>query len=331
MTKRIAKFSPNPDSPLPKITKERNQKSTNQIFASNNPFWNNASNPWRNTSTADAFQTPFSFSTPRNTDNPSAERSERNRSRFDDAVDGILHNSMHSLPEGDSTFISPLLNYVYVDIFRKDDAPFDSLLPRDSLKLLWIDLGLDIDNVKILYRERRPKKSLRVFFILIKGVSIIDVTHCLECLIEINTGSGVFVFGVRFPQFKEVVCELGHKVNVTFKNVPAEITCKELRNWLTLFGQPSGSFRYNSPLHPYSLLRHSLSASPPSRHSLSALSPFLLLATLSLTECFPDRSLSVTFLPYRSLSVFYLSNRSLSVFLPDHSLSVLFIFLLIAR
>jgi hypothetical protein len=103
---------------------------------------------------------------------------------------------------------------------------------------------LDIKNVKILYLERRPKRSLRAFFILYKGVSIIDVTHCLECHIEVNTGAGSYVFGVRFPQFKEVVCELGHKIGVTFKNVPAEITCKDLRNWLALFGKVSGSFRY---------------------------------------------------------------------------------------
>ncbi len=130
-----------------------------------------------------------------------------------------------------------------IEINKKDDNPFDAVLPKESLKQLWTTLGRKLTEVRVLSWERHRNKHLRVVFHLNEVIAISDITHSHELQAEISANHKSAIYNVKFPQFKELICQLGQTITVTFHRVPPEVSCKDLRTWLDLFGKVKGSFR----------------------------------------------------------------------------------------
>jgi hypothetical protein len=171
------------------------------------------------------------------------ETSQRSKERFEESMNKTLHNSMNKIPNETNVYSAPPIEYVVVEINKKDDLPFDSILPTDSLKQLWTTLGRKKTEVKILSFERHRGKFLRVVYNIRDVISIADITHSYEIRAEITANHASAVYNLRFPQFKELVCQLGQTIIVTFHRVPPEVSCRDLRCWLELFGVVKGSFR----------------------------------------------------------------------------------------
>jgi hypothetical protein len=227
MKKRTAQFSPNSDGPINK--------------------------QGRNTSGSTIYQTPRQVtSTPvvppilPAKSNEKAEEVPRNR--FEETIQDQLHCSMNSIPDVTNIYSSPSIGYVVIEVFQRNGLPFDELLPRDSIKKIWTQLGRDLNDVKIISDVRFSNKYLKLTFNLRAGLtlSIAELTNSFETTIDIQTGNIYEVYGIRFPQFRELVCQLGQRVPVTFKKVPPEISCTDLRLWLGLFGEVEGTFRYTA-------------------------------------------------------------------------------------
>jgi hypothetical protein len=190
--------------------------------------------------------TPKVLPPPPPPENPRMETStddQRSKDRFEDSVDKVLHNSMNKIPNETNIYSAPKIEYVVIEINKKDDLPFDGILPTESLKQLWTTLGRKKSEVKIISFEKHRNKYLRVVYNIRDVISIADITHSYELRAEITANHASAIYNLRFPQFKELVCQLGQTVTVTFHRVPPEVSCKDLRCWLELFGTVVGSFR----------------------------------------------------------------------------------------
>ncbi len=168
---------------------------------------------------------------------------QRSKDRFEDSMSKKLHNSMSKIPNETNVYSAPKIEYVVLEINRKDDNPFDCILPTESLKQLWTTLGRKLEEVKIISFERHRNKYLRVVYNIKDVIAISDITHSYELQAEVNANHASAIYNIRFPQFKELVCQLGQAVTVTFHRVPPEVSCKDLRHWLELFGTVKGNFR----------------------------------------------------------------------------------------
>jgi hypothetical protein len=243
--KRTAKFSPDSDGPT--STKRNATDLSGTIF-----------------------RTPHNTSTPKNVANPNVpafeptivvgETNETNgappiipvelRKSFEDSEVEHMQTSMKEIPKETNVYTSPSIGFIVLDVYSKNGADFDAILPKESIKFLWTNLGRRLEEVKIISEDRFTKRHLRLVFNLRRGheLSIAEITNSYETQIEIPSstavGASIDVFGIRFPQFKDLVCELGQVVSVTFKKVPPEVSCADLRNWLKMFGEAIGSFRY---------------------------------------------------------------------------------------
>jgi hypothetical protein len=168
-------------------------------------------------------------------------------------TDGTLNTSMRSTDQSPGTtrhtaFTSKPLDFVDVEIYKKDDEPFDGLLPRDTLKLLWTELGRNVEEIRVLKCERILRKCLKVTYHLRKEVPLLEISNTFEILVEAKLGPRTHTFAAKFPQYREIVCELGQLITVTVCNVPSEADSEDLRQWIEVFGSVKGKFRYHSQL-----------------------------------------------------------------------------------
>jgi hypothetical protein len=143
-----------------------------------------------------------------------------------------------------SAFVSLPVDHVILEIYKKDDEPFDKILPRDTLKEIWSTLGRDNNEVKILTFRRMQTKCLRVSYKLVKEVPISEITPSHEIRVEATVGPKIHLFAAKFPQFREIVCELGNLITVTFFNLPEDVYAEDLEKWLSIFGKTQGRFRF---------------------------------------------------------------------------------------
>jgi hypothetical protein len=235
MSKRVAVFSPNSECPDPRT--KQSCKTDTRTF--------HTSTPKPGTSAGARVVTPPKAGA--NETNPprmeTSESGDTSKDRFEDDISKKLHNSMNKIPNETNLYSAPAIEYVVLEINRKDDNPFDNILPTDSLKQLWTTLGRKLEEVKILSFERHRNKHLRVVYNIREVISIADITHSYELQAEIHANHSSAVYNIRFPQFKELVCQLGQTVTVTFHRVPPEVSCSDLRLWLQLFGTVKGGFR----------------------------------------------------------------------------------------
>jgi hypothetical protein len=252
MSKRIAQFSPNSD-PNPKrdrnnsklifVTPPTSSTPRRPVIAAPNPQFQaqilalgqekdrEQENPEDTEKTEETLQ-------------EAEEPMSGTKDRFEDSIDSQLHNSMNQIPNETNKYSAPPIEFVLIDINKKDDLPFDGVLPRESLKQLWTTLGRKIGEVKILSFQRYPKRYLRVIYNIKNSIAISDITHSYELQAEITANHSSAIYNIRFPQFRELVCELGQLITVTFHKVPPEVSCTDIRNWLNLFGVVEGGFRY---------------------------------------------------------------------------------------
>jgi hypothetical protein len=265
MSKRSAKtaeFSPGSEAPSFKKSEKSSNKTANTTYASASggefnkffkkapPVINPVINPNPNASedndsdnTATNFNTPASSSTPR-------ERPYR----FERPVvygQDPLHTSMNNLPEvppnlvRHNPILSPPIDKVILDIYKKDTATFEDLLPRDDLKFIWTHhLGRNIEEVRIMV-GRVATGCLKVIYKLKAETTLIEITKSHEIEFELKIGSKIHTFSAKFPQFKEITCELNKLISITIYKIPHEIDCEDIREWLQLFGELKSNFRYN--------------------------------------------------------------------------------------
>jgi hypothetical protein len=264
MSKRTAKFSPNSECPDPR-TKQKCRNDDNRIYAppsTSTPKPGTSSAVVRpstsgtavhptpgagvtpsTSDTGDQPKTPSRMETSNDEFNDADDTLQRSGDRFEDSMSKKLHNSMSKIPNETNIYSAPRIEYVVVEINRKDDNPFDAILPTESLKQLWTTLGRKLAEVKVLSFERHRNKYLRVVYNIRDVISIADITHSYELQAEITANHASAIYNLRFPQFKELVCQLGQVITVTFHRVPPEVSCKDLRLWLQLFGTVKGGFR----------------------------------------------------------------------------------------
>jgi hypothetical protein len=164
-----------------------------------------------------------------------------------------LHVSMNSVhtpatsPEitRHSALTSEPLEEVFLEVHSKDNSPFDGLLPRDYLSAIWTDkLERSLKELRFISYDAIAGKYLRIYYTLKEPTPILHITKTPEIEFELKLGSKIHIFNAKFPQFKEITCELGKLTTVTFYKVPHGIHCEDLREWLGLFGEVRGNFRY---------------------------------------------------------------------------------------
>jgi hypothetical protein len=117
-----------------------------------------------------------------------------------------------------------------------------------------------MNEVRTLYTIKFPGKCLKAFFKLKRESTVLEYTKAYETEFEIKLGSKTHIFNAKFPQFKEISCELGKFITVTIYKIPHEIDCEDLREWLSLFGEIKSNFRYNIPTLIYHNFKTSLDA-----------------------------------------------------------------------
>ncbi len=114
------------------------------------------------------------------------------------------------------------------------------------MKAIWSDhLARNVEEIKLLDSERIKGKYFRINYILREETPILAVTKSLETQFELKIGTKKHTFSARFSEFKEISCELGKLVTVTFYKIPLGIYCEDMRLWLNLFGEVLGNFRYS--------------------------------------------------------------------------------------
>jgi hypothetical protein len=225
--KRFATFSPGSDGPTTSKTLRNKTDLSGTIFKTPNQFTSTPVIP-----------------------PPGGSGQEEERSNFEDSVSEVMQTSMKEIPKNSNVYSSPSIEFVIIDVFKKNGIDFHGNLPRESLRFFWTNLGRNLEEVKILSCDRNAGRHLRITANLRRGLtlSIAEVTNSYESQIEVPSasasGAAIDVYSIRFPQFKDLVCELGQEITVTFKSVPPEVSCTDLRNWLSLFGEAMGSFRY---------------------------------------------------------------------------------------
>jgi hypothetical protein len=244
--KRSAELSPSAEAPSFK----RSDKTVNKTI-------NTVNKTAQNNSTK--FNTPASTSTPRERpyrfERPIVYGGETER----------MHTSTNSVEEvppeitRHNSIVSPPIDKVIFEIYKKDYAIFDGPLPRDAFKVIWTGhIERSMDEVRSVYCERITGKSLKVFYGLKTETNILEITKTHETEFEIKLGSKIHIFNARFPQFKEITCELGKLVTLIIYKIPHDIDIEDIREWLNLFGEIQGNFRYHSRfLTQYTPKRHS--------------------------------------------------------------------------
>jgi hypothetical protein len=242
--KRSAELSPGSEAPSFKKTDQTKNK-TLEAEANRLKSKNKTANKTTNDSTK--FNTPASTSTPR-------ERPYRfERPIVYGEGNERMHTSTNSVEEvppeitRHNSIVSPLIDKVIFEIFKKDYAIFDGPLPRDAFKVIWTDhFERSIDEVRSIWCERVQGKSLKIFYKLKVESTILEITKTHETELEIKLGSKIHVFNARFPQFKDISCELGKLVTLSIYKIPHEIDIEDIREWLNLFGEIQGNFRYHT-------------------------------------------------------------------------------------
>jgi hypothetical protein len=166
-----------------------------------------------------------------------------------------MHTSTNSVEEVPPTITrhsainSPPIDKVIFEIF-KDYAIFDGPLPREAFRVIWTDhFERNIDEVRAFWSERVKGKSLKVFYKLKTESTILDITKAHETELEIKLRSKIHIFNARFPQFRDISCELGKLVTLTIYKIPHDIDIEDIRMWLNLFGEIQGNFRYQFLTH----------------------------------------------------------------------------------
>jgi hypothetical protein len=241
MVKRTAEISPNSERVITKKSAKNRLPPPPRITPGTS-----SSNPSTSTGASSAPPGDAPTSTPPKEGLTSTPRYEK--------TDGTLHTSMRSTPDQspeitrNSAFTSKPLDFVIIEIYKKDDEPFDGLLPRDTLKLLWSELGRNVEEIRVLKCDRILKKCLKVTYHLRKEVPLLEISNTYEILVEAKLGPRTHTFAAKFPQFREIVCELGQLITVTVCNVPSEVDSEDLRQWIEVFGAVKGKFRYPSYL-----------------------------------------------------------------------------------
>jgi hypothetical protein len=171
--------------------------------------------------------------------------------RYDrSASDEASNTSMQVTPEKTELLANaPLksleLGHIELEISKKDNLAFEGTFPRDILKKIWTDSGRNIAEIKHLSCHKSTGRSLQVFYFLSKPLSILDVTKTLYAEAVVKIGNKTHCLSLRFPQFRQVTCELGKLTSVTFHKIPPGIEFQDLRNWLAVFGEIQGSFRFD--------------------------------------------------------------------------------------
>jgi hypothetical protein len=113
------------------------------------------------------------------------------------------------------------------------------------LKEIWSNhLERNLSEIRYLSYEKIKGKYLRAIFNLVEDTPILSIVKSPETEFELKIGSKNHIFNAKFPQFREISCELGKLITVTFYKVPHGIYCEDLRLWLCLFGELKGNFRY---------------------------------------------------------------------------------------
>jgi hypothetical protein len=145
------------------------------------------------------------------------------------------------------------LGHIELEISKKNNLAFDETFPRDILKKIWTDAGRSLTEIKHLFCHKSSGRSLQVYYFLSKPISILEVTSSLYAEIEVKIGNKSHVLSLRFPQFRNITCELGQLTSVTFHKIPPGIEFQDLRDWLAVFGEIQGSFRseYSLQFFPY--------------------------------------------------------------------------------
>jgi hypothetical protein len=232
-------------SPSSEVSKQKYRKEKNNSKSSAN------------------FHTPASTSTPLVT--PGTERPPRyESSTFSE--DKTLHTSMNELPKVTPPhrrsihLLADSLDRIIIEIHKKDNLVFDGPLTRETITLIWTHhLERAASEVRVMSTERVAGRFLRVIYKLKEETTINTITNTFNTEIEIKLGSKTHVFQARFPQFKDLTCELGKTTTVTFYKIPHELDVEDLRQWLNLFGEIKGQFRYLNSTLPYLVSRSLLS------------------------------------------------------------------------
>jgi hypothetical protein len=173
MSKRTAEFSPTNEAPSLKKKADKENTNVNNLASANasrsafvarvanarnaaqnapssavivpnppnfDPTVNNDVNVTANASGASNDNTTTNFNTPASTSTPSRPY------RFERPVvygEDPLHTSMNEVGEvpplltRHNAIISPPVDVIIVEIYKKDTVQFDGPLPRDALKLFW--------------------------------------------------------------------------------------------------------------------------------------------------------------------------------------------------
>jgi len=137
-----------------------------------------------------------------------------------------------------AALISEPLKLIVLEIYRKNDYPFDEVLCRDDCKKIWKELGREISELKKIDIERHSGRCLQILYKLHKSTPITEISKRAEFDIE----KGSDIYSVRLPDYNSVECKLGEIVTVTATKT-IRLETSDIAEWLELYGELQGAFR----------------------------------------------------------------------------------------
>ncbi len=135
---------------------------------------------------------------------------------------------------------------VRVEIFRKNDKPFDGRLGRQDLKKLWVEAlrrpESDLDGLASVQIRGR---ALRVNYRLKKAIDISSIFKKSDFEWERPSNLQTDFYVGRILDLSSAPVNVGDIVTVCVNRTALEFTSEQIEDWLSAYGEIKGKFKYH--------------------------------------------------------------------------------------
>jgi len=180
--------------------------------------------------------------TPKKNTLPTGEDNQEEE-EFMDGVSPIRPPKKTPNKQTKEALVSPPLEIIVLEVYRLNDLPFDSLLCRDDAKIIWVELGRELIELRQISFERHSGRCLQIYYKLRTPTPITEISKRDDFQVEkTREGKGTDIYQVRLPDFKNVESQLGKIVTITAAKT-IKLKTSEITDWLELYGTIKSKFR----------------------------------------------------------------------------------------
>jgi len=218
-------------------------KRKSEISPRSNKLFENKKKKDDSSSQNQPTQLPVGETTPKKHVLPSGEESQDlNESELMDGVSPIRPPKKTPNRHTREALVSPPLEIIILEVYRLNDNPFDSLLCREDAKVIWVELGRELTELRQISFERHSGRCLQIYYKLRVPTPITEISKRDDSQVEKTRGKGTDIYQVRFPAFKDVESELGKIVTITAAKT-IKLKTSDITDWLELYGTIKSKFR----------------------------------------------------------------------------------------